>query len=99
MWGFWVLFVVVAALLVLVMVKVERRRLSAHVAEHQAAASKIGAAYSYDAPEALLSKVKGFDLTFADGASLPNSLRDVFTRTAVTADIYVFLHEHHGSWP
>jgi hypothetical protein len=95
-WVFWILFGVVAAALVLVMVKLEWRRRQAHVAEWQATAERLGAAYSYDPPGELLPRIEGFDLTFADGASLPRNVRDVIRLQRGERTMYVFLHEHRG---
>jgi hypothetical protein len=95
---FWILFVAAIALL-LAMVAVEWRRRQAHVADCEATAARLGATYSYDPPAELLLKVQGFDLTFADGASLPRSVRDVFTLQRGQRALYLFLHEHRGSFP
>lgn len=99
MWAFWVVFGVVALVLVLAMVKIERRRLDAHVGACHAAAAKIGASYSHEAPEGLLPKVEGFDLTYADANRLPQSLRDVFTVRDAARTLHIFLHEHRGTLP
>jgi hypothetical protein len=98
-WLFWVFFGVVAVALVLVMVRLEWRRRRVHVGEWQGAAARLGATYSYDPPDELLPKIKDFDLTFADGASLPRSVRDVIGVQRGERTLYVFLHEHRGSLP
>jgi len=96
MWVFWVLFFVVAIVLIVGMVRTERRRLESHVKECQVVAAKMGISFEYDVPDALVSKVKGFDLTYSDGDRLPQAVRDVFSQRSPEEDLYVFLHEHHS---
>jgi hypothetical protein len=98
-WAFWLAFGVIAAALLLAMVRVERRRLARHVEAGEATARKLGATYSYRAPDELLRGLEGFDLTFADGARLPRSVRDVLTFKADQLSEQVFLHEHRGTLP
>jgi hypothetical protein len=99
MWVFWVLFGLAAIVLVLRMVKVERARLDTHVTRCEAAAKRIGAGFEPRASEGLIAKISGFDLTYADGAMLPQRVRDVFRRRSAHADLQVFLHEYRSASP
>jgi hypothetical protein len=99
MWIFWVLFAVAAVLLIFWMLRIERVRLATHVKECRAAAAKMGLSYEYAVPDTLVAKIKGFDLTYSDGDSLRNGIRDIFAERSPTEDMYFFLHEHRGSMP
>ncbi len=98
-WIFWVLFLACAALAVFWVLRIERVRLAAHVKDCQAAAARMSASYQADAPEPLIAKIKGFDLTYSDGEVLRNAIRDVFVQRSPAGDLYCFLHEHRGSMP
>ncbi len=99
MWVFWILFGVAAIVLVLRMVKVERARLDTHVTRCKAAAKTMGVEFEPGASEALIAKISGFDLTYADGAMLPQRLREVFRRRTAQAELQIFLHEYRSSSP
>lgn len=99
MWIFWGLFFIAAILLVFWMLRIERVRLATHVKHCREAAAKMGVAYEYDAPDTLVAKIKGFDLTYSDGDRLRNGIRDVFSRISSTENLYLFLHQHRGSMP
>ncbi len=99
MWIFWVLFFIAAILLVFWMLRIERLRSATHVKECRAVAAKMGVSYEYDAPDALVAKIKGFDLTYSDGDTIRKGIRDIFAQRSSTEDLYLFLHEHRGSMP
>lgn len=98
-WMFWVLFLACAILAAFWMLGIERARVAAHVKDCQVAAARMGASYESEAPETLLTRIKGFDLTYSDGARLRNGVRDVFAQKSPAGDLYCFLHEHRGSMP
>ncbi len=99
MWVFWSLLGVVAIVLILRMVKVERTRLDAHVARCEAAAERMGVSYELRLPKPLVERLGGFDLTHADGAMIAERIRDVFTRGHGDGKVHVFLHEHRSGNP
>ena len=99
MWVFWALFGVIAIVLILWMVKIERARLGTHVARCKAAAEKMGVSYESRASEGLVVKLRGFDLTYADGAMLIQRIRDIFSRRTARDETHVFLHEYRSSSP
>jgi hypothetical protein len=99
LWVFWALFGIAAMVLILWMVKKERARLDTHLERCKAAAEAMGASYEQRASERLLTKVRGFDLTYADGVMLPERIRDVFGRARPEGEAYVFLHEHRSGRP
>jgi hypothetical protein len=99
MWVFWVPFSIIAILLVSWMVRIERERNATHIKECQDAAIRLGASYEYNAPDTLIVKIRGLELTYSDGNSLRNAVRDVFTQRSAAETLYVFLHEHRGSKP
>jgi hypothetical protein len=95
--AFWIAFAAIAALVLWRMVQVERARARNHIARCEAAAAAMRASFSVEPPPILLEKLAGFDLTCADGAALPHSMRDVFWRKQ--DELFVFLHEHRGTQP
>jgi hypothetical protein len=99
MWVFWALFSVVAIVLILHMVKVERTRFDTHVTRCKAAADRLGVSYEQHAPQSLVTKLAGFDLTYADGAMIAERIRDVFTRARGDGNVHVFLHEFRSGAP
>lgn len=98
-WAFWVAFAVIAVLALWRMAKVERGRLQSHLRRCKAAAAAMGASFTAEPPQALLAKLGGFDLTYADGEALPRSVRDVFQRGQDEGQLYIFLHERPGTNP